>query len=152
MRTFSKAYGLAGLRVGFGVANIEIANLLNVTRGPFNTTNIAQRAALTALTDTEFLQETIQKTSQNKQSFMRFLDQIGLEYYDSQANFVFVKLPFTGDELFEHLLSKGYIIRSGEALGHPNGVRITIGSQENMKELQDLIQEYLAVHKEESTH
>ncbi|MFB1050498.1 histidinol-phosphate transaminase [Paraliobacillus sp. JSM ZJ581] len=143
LRTFSKAYGLAGLRVGYGVASEDIANLLNITRGPFNTTTIAQQAAMIALEDTHFLQNSVNKTVENKQLFLTFLDELGLKYYDSEANFVFVKLPITGDKLFEHLLTKGFIIRSGEALGHPKGVRITIGHQQDMKELQDLLHDYL---------
>ncbi|WP_186577800.1 histidinol-phosphate transaminase [Aquibacillus kalidii] len=150
LRTFSKAYGLAGLRIGYGVTNEKVASLLNITRGPFNTTTIAQKAALVALKDQDFIQETVEKNSANKQDLVSFFDKIGLSYYDSETNFVFVKLPVTGDELFEYLLSKGYIVRSGEALGHPNGVRITIGKKDDMKELQNLIEEYLSPVTKES--
>ncbi|WP_117169362.1 histidinol-phosphate transaminase [Paraliobacillus sediminis] len=143
LRTFSKAYGLAGLRIGYGVANEKITTLLNITRGPFNTTSVAQGAAIVALEDTDFLSYSLKETAKNKQTFMNFLDELELEYYDSETNFVFVKLPISGDALFEHLLSKGYIIRSGEALGHPNGVRITIGKKEDMEQLQELIQAFL---------
>ncbi|CQR46686.1 Histidinol-phosphate aminotransferase [Paraliobacillus sp. PM-2] len=143
LRTFSKAYGLAALRVGYGVATEEIANLLNITRGPFNTTTVAQQAAVIALRDREFLQNSVNKTTTNKKQFLTFLEDLGLSYYDSEANFVFVKLPITGDELFEHLLTKGFIVRSGEALGHPYGVRITIGHEQDMKELQELMDTYL---------
>ncbi|GAA5415366.1 histidinol-phosphate aminotransferase [Paraliobacillus ryukyuensis] len=143
LRTFSKAYGLAALRVGYGVATETIANLLNIVRGPFNTTSIAQKAALIALEDQQFLQDTVKQTLANKKKFMEFLDRMGLTYYDSATNFVFVNLPVTGDELFEHLLTKGFIVRSGEALGHPKGARITIGHEEDMKLLQDLIEAYL---------
>ncbi|WP_182199407.1 histidinol-phosphate transaminase [Paraliobacillus salinarum] len=150
LRTFSKAYGLAGLRIGYGVASESVANLLNITRGPFNTTRVAQQAALIALEDTEFLQNSVDTTNKNKQQFFSYLDDLGLKYYDSEANFVFVKLPTTGDALFEHLLKKGFIVRSGEALGHPKGVRITIGEQEDMNELRDLLAAYLSsLSKEE---
>jgi histidinol-phosphate aminotransferase len=69
---------------------------------------------------------------------------MGLSYYDSEANFLFVKLPTSGDALFDYLLRKGFIVRSGEALGHPNAVRITIGSKEQMSELVTNMKEYLA--------
>lgn len=144
LRTFSKAYGLAGLRVGYGIANIDVATLFNITRGPFNTTSVAQRAATVALEDEVFLSETQNKNRENKLSFVSFCEEIGLKAYDSEANFVFVNLPVTGDSMFEYLLSKGFIVRSGEALGHPNGVRITIGEREQMEELQRLIKEFLA--------
>ncbi|MGN8647069.1 histidinol-phosphate transaminase [Gracilibacillus sp. HCP3S3_G5_1] len=144
LRTFSKAYGLANLRVGYGVASEEIATYLNITRGPFNTTSISQLSALIALEDEEFLQNTYNQNIANKREFMRSCDALGLSYYDSEANFLFVKLPTSGDALFEYLLKKGFIIRSGEALGHPDGVRITIGSKEQMSELVTNIREYLA--------
>lgn len=144
LRTFSKAYGLAGLRVGYGIANIEMATLFNITRGPFNTTSVAQRAAVIALEDEAFLTETKRKNKENKSSFLSFCKEQGLHVYDSEANFVFVNLPVSGDSMFEFLLSKGFIVRSGEALGHPYGVRITIGEKEQMEELQKLIKEFLA--------
>lgn len=149
LRTFSKAYGLAGLRIGYGIAGIEVATLLNITRGPFNTTSVAQRAALAALEDEEFLSLTKRKNKENKQEFLAFCKEEGLSVYDSQANFLFVNLPVSGDSMFEYLLSKGFIVRSGEALGHPNGVRITIGEREEMEKLQELIKEFLQVNKGE---
>ncbi|MDC3415373.1 histidinol-phosphate transaminase [Aquibacillus salsiterrae] len=153
LRTFSKAYGLAGLRVGYGVTSEEIATILNITRGPFNTTTIAQGSALIALEDEEFLQFSVNQNKQNKQDFIKFLDSIGLSYYDSETNFVFVKLPVPGDELFEYLLHKGFIVRSGEALGHPYGVRITIGNKPDMDELQQIMKEYFtSVNKKENIH
>jgi len=150
LRTFSKAYGLAGLRIGYGIASEKIANLLNITRGPFNTTRVAQGAAKLALEDEDFLNSSIEKTAKNKQEFILFLDELGLDYYDSETNFVFVKLPVSGDSLFEYLLSKGYIIRSGEALGHPNGVRITIGNKDDMDAIQDHIRSFLSPILEEN--
>ena len=149
LRTFSKAYGLAGLRVGYGVADEAITTLLNITRGPFNTTSVAQKAALVALKDKEFLQTSLDKNKQNKNAFMRFCEEQRLPYYDSEANFLFVKLPVSGDTMFEYLLSKGFIVRSGEALGHPGGVRITIGERKDMEELQQHIRNFLVALAEE---
>lgn len=143
LRTFSKAYGLAGLRIGYGVAQEEIATPLNIARGPFNTTTIAQKSALIALKDEEFLQTSLQRNIENKHAFMQFCDDQGLSYYDSETNFLFVKLPISGDRMFEHLLSKGFIVRSGEALGHPNGIRVTIGKREDMEELQQHMKDFL---------
>ncbi len=150
LRTFSKAYGLANLRIGYGVASIEIANTLNIARGPFNTTSIAQESATIALQDEDFLANTLDENSKNKKAFYDFLEDVGLTAYDSEANFIFVKLPTTGDQLCEYLLERGFIIRSGEALGHPNGVRITIGAKEHMEELSQLIKGFLEEVKEEN--
>ncbi|UOQ47582.1 histidinol-phosphate transaminase [Gracilibacillus caseinilyticus] len=144
LRTFSKAYGLANLRVGYGVSSEEIATNLNITRGPFNTTSVSQIAARCALEDEAFLIHTYEENLRNKQAFMEACSNLNLSYYDSEANFLFVKLPSSGDALFEYLLTKGFIVRSGEALGHPNGVRITIGSAEQMKELEQHLKEFLA--------
>lgn len=149
LRTFSKAYGLAGLRIGYGVANLVVSDALNIARGPFNTTKLAQGAAIVALEDVEFLTYSLEETKKNKASFLTFLDEIDLYYYDSETNFVFVELPVSGDSLFEYLLSKGYIIRSGEALGHPFGVRITIGKQEDMEELKAYIGEFISLTTKE---
>lgn len=145
LRTFSKAYGLAGLRIGYGVSSLAVSHALNVARGPFNTTKVAQEAAIIALKDEEFLQYSLNETSINKQNLISFLDEMKLDYYDSETNFVFVKLPVSGDSLFDYLLTKGFIIRSGEALGHPFGVRITIGKKEDMEHLQAHIREFLSV-------
>lgn len=150
LRTFSKAYGLAGLRIGYGVANVVVSNALNVARGPFNTTKVAQKSAIIALQDEEFLNYSLEETKKNKADLLSFFDEMELKYYDSETNFVFVTLPVSGDSLFEHLLSKGFIIRSGEALGHPNGVRITIGKKEDMKELQEHIRTFLTVDSKEN--
>lgn len=146
LRTFSKVYGLAGLRVGYGIASLAISDVLNIARGPFNTTRLAQQAAIAAYQDQDFVNQTIKETIKNKQAFIRYLDQIELDYYDSEANFVFVKLPVSGDLLFDYLMKKGFIVRSGEALGYPNGVRITIGRAEDMQELQVKIKSFLEEH------
>ncbi|WP_431799116.1 histidinol-phosphate transaminase [Halobacillus andaensis] len=143
LRTFSKAYGLAGLRIGYGVGSSEIISTLEPAREPFNTSTIAQAAAILALDDQQFISETVKENAVNKRKLMEFLDQEGLGYFPSEANFVLVHLPVSGDEMFEHLLSKGYIVRSGEALGLPNSIRLTIGSQEDMAEVQSEIKERL---------
>ncbi|MBM7542519.1 histidinol-phosphate transaminase [Amphibacillus cookii] len=146
LRTFSKAFGLASLRVGYGIANLAISEVLNIARGPFNVTQIAQKAATVAYQDKDFLEQSLRETTKNKVMLMNYFDEMGLTYYDSETNFIFVKLPCSGDALFEYLLTKGFIVRSGEALGHPNGVRITIGAEDDMKVLQAEMKSFLATH------
>lgn len=143
LRTFSKAYGLAGLRIGFGVCDLSVANVLNIARGPFNTTKLAQFAALEAYRDQTFITETVKTTNRNKFEFMEFLDRMDLDYYDSETNFVLVKLPVSGDSMFDYLLKNGFIVRSGEALGIPNSVRITIGKKDDMLLLEAHIKTFL---------
>jgi len=139
LRTFSKAYGLASLRIGYAVANKHVAQQLNIVRGPFNTSTIAQKAAVTALKDENFVRESIKKNEQVKNQFMLFLDDLGWTYDHSETNFLFVKTPVSGYDIEKFLLKHGFIIRPGEALGMKNTMRVTIGTEEEMKELQQLL-------------
>ncbi|MFG6114527.1 histidinol-phosphate transaminase [Halobacillus sp. MO56] len=147
LRTFSKAYGLAGLRIGYGIARTEVIHQLDPAREPFNTSTIAQAAAIIALEDKKFLNESVTRNKDNRKAMMDFCDEQELGYFDSQANFLLINLPVSGDELFEHLLSKGFIVRSGEALGIPNSIRLTIGSKEVMEQIQQEISHFLSSNK-----
>jgi len=142
LRTFSKIYGLAGLRIGYGIMHEEIAHLLNVVRGPFNTSSIAQRAATVAIKDDAFIERCQSKNKAVLTSFQQFLTSINWDYYDSHTNFLLVNTPIKADDFTEYLLEKGYIVRSGDALGYPNTVRITIGKEKDMKVLQEIIAEF----------
>lgn len=139
LRTFSKIYGLAGFRVGYAMADEKVAHQLNVVRGPFNTTSIGQRVATVALDDDEFLRNTKRANKQVRSAFEQFLKSIGWGYYESHTNFLLVKTPIDADEVALYLLKNGFIVRSGNLLGYPNTVRITIGKQEDMLSLQTVI-------------
>lgn len=147
LRTFSKAYGLAGIRVGYAITHGDIARKLNIVRGPFNTTSIAQKAALMALSDQDFIDDTVAKNNKVKTSFQQFLDEIGWPYYESHTNFILISTPISGIEVFNYLLERGYIIRPGDILGYPNTIRVTIGTEEQMEELQRLLKELDQVQK-----
>lgn len=140
LRTFSKIYGLAGFRVGYAVASEGIAHKLNVVRGPFNTTSIGQRIATVALDDDEFLEKTQKLNKEVRSSFEQFLDEIGWGYYESHTNFLLVKTPIDADEVSLYLLKNGFIVRSGNLLGYPKTVRITIGKEEDMVALQAVLE------------
>lgn len=149
LRTFSKAYGLAGLRIGYGIMDEAIAATINIVRGPFNTTSISQQAALIAMHDDQFIQDTVIKNRDIMNKFQSFLDGIDWSYYDSQTNFLLIATPISGTKVFEYLLKSGYIIRPGELLGYPNTIRVTIGLETDMKQLQDLLyQLHLHVNNE----
>lgn len=141
LRTFSKAYGLAALRIGYGIMSKEIADQLNIVRGPFNTSTIAQQTALIALDDQSFIKDVTTKNRKVKQTFEAFLDEIGWHYYPSQTNFILVSTPISGTEVSQYLLKNGFIIRPGELLGYPNTIRITIGTEEDMIQLQHLLKD-----------
>lgn len=144
LRTFSKIYGLAGLRIGYGIMDPKIAELLEIVRGPFNTTSITQAAAIVALQDTEFVAQSAIKNREVLSDFEAFLDTIGWTYYESHTNFLLVNVPIDADDFIQYLLEHGFIARSGNALGYDKTVRITIGEKEDMKQLQAVI---TAFHK-----
>ncbi|WP_132746272.1 histidinol-phosphate transaminase [Scopulibacillus darangshiensis] len=137
LRTFSKAYGLAGFRVGYGIGSPDLIQLLEVTRLPFNTNRLGQTAAVAALDDEAFLQHCVRKNKNGLDAFTAFCNKNHLGFYPSQANFIFLKTD-QANSLFELLLQKGFIIRP-----FPNGVRITIGKEEDNRQLLLSLQDIL---------
>ncbi|RNA69152.1 histidinol-phosphate transaminase [Alteribacter keqinensis] len=135
LRTFSKAYGLASLRIGYGVGEEGFMQSLDPAREPFNTSAIAQSAAFYALDDEEFLENCKQKNRQGIRMFEEFCEEYGLHCYPSQGNFILLDLKVPGSVTFDRLLKAGYIVRNGEALGFPTSVRITVGSKEQNEEI-----------------
>lgn len=139
LRTFSKIYGLAALRIGYGLASKEIIHLVNHVREPFNANRVAQSAAQAALDDQEYVQYCKDKNRQGLEQFYKAFDQMNLFYYPSQGNFILVDTGLPGNEVFQTLLRQGLIVRSGQALGFPTFVRITVGTEEqNEKMIQAL--------------
>lgn len=139
LRTFSKIYGLAGLRIGFGIGSPEVIDLLNRVRAPFNSSSVAQVAALAALEDQSYIESCRQKNQQGLEQFYKACDELGLFYYRSEGNFILIDMERPGNEVFEELLSKGIIVRSGEALGFPSFIRITIGNEEQNNQIISVI-------------
>lgn len=144
LRTFSKAYGLAALRVGYGVANPALISILDPVRPPFNNTTFAHVAAAAALEDDAFIAECVEKNIAGLTQYVTFCEKHQLKYYPSQANFILIDFDRSGDEVFDFLLKKGFIIRSGEALGFPTCARITVGSKEQNEEILTALEEMLA--------
>ncbi|WP_152654613.1 histidinol-phosphate transaminase [Oceanobacillus sp. CFH 90083] len=142
LRTFSKAYGLAGLRIGYGIADPLIVETLDKVRGPFNTTSAAQQAAVIAFSDQDFIQHTYRENKKGLKQFQAFLTSIGWDYYESEANFLLVKTPKSGMDAFDYLIKHGFIVRPGELLGIPNTIRVTIGKEEDMKIMENILKDY----------
>lgn len=142
LRTFSKIYGLAGLRVGYGITSEQIADKLNIVRGPFNTSSLAQKAVQVALEDDNFIATTKKRNLEVKNEFKSFLDELGWGYYESFTNFLLVKTPIDADKTSHYLLKHGFIVRSGNLLGYPQTVRITIGTEEDMRDLQVVLKQF----------
>lgn len=130
LRTFSKIYGLASLRVGYGMASDEIIGYLNRVRPPFNVNTMAQAAALASLRDADFASASSESNSKGKEFLYSSFQQMNLEYIPTQGNFVMVNTGRESMELFQKLLKKGVIVRPGKGFGMPTWQRITIGTQE----------------------
>ncbi|MDP2902745.1 MAG: histidinol-phosphate transaminase [Methylovulum sp.] len=138
-RTFSKAYGLAGLRVGYSLSSAEIADILNRVRQPFNNNALALVAAEAALTDDKHLQRTIANNTQGMQQLTDGFKALGLEWIPSAGNFVAVDLKRAGLPVYEALLRKGVIVRPVANYEMPEFLRISIGTPtENQLFLQAL--------------
>ena len=138
LRTFSKAYGLAGLRAGYGITTPEIADLLNKARTPFNMNLMAQAATVAALEDKEHIAASVKMVNDGKKQFYAAFDSWGIPYIPSHGNFILVKTG-KGREVFNACLSKGVILRHMDGYGLPEYIRITVGNQtENARCLEVL--------------
>jgi len=141
LRTFSKAYGLAGLRIGYGVANERVAKYLNKIRQPFNVNTLAQEAACLALQDKTFLKNTQKTVWQGKKVYYDAFKAMRLNYISSQANFVLVDVGTDAQNVFKECLKLGVIIRSMKAYGLDQYIRISVGkARDNQKCIQALKQ------------
>ena len=142
MRTFSKIYGLAGLRIGYGYAGAEMAALLNRVRQPFNVNAAAQVAARAALEDDAFVQDCRHRNLVNGRELAEGLRQLGLDPIPSEANFLLVELP-NASEAFQTLQRGGVIVRPMQPYQLPNHLRLTIGTQEQNQKMLNLLSGYL---------
>jgi histidinol-phosphate aminotransferase len=139
LRTFSKVYGLAGLRIGYGVARPEVTDFLNRVRQPFNVSSVAQAAAGAALTDTPFLKKTTENNRRGLQFLYREFKRLGLRYVPTQANFVLFEIPGAGDKYYQLLLREGVIVRPMGGYRLPDWLRATVGlPRENARLIQAL--------------
>jgi len=139
-RTFSKLYGLAALRLGWGYASAPIIDTLNRIRLPFNASAPAQAAALAALEDEAFAASSLAHVARGRQQLSRFLAEIGLEPVPAAANFVTVRFakhfPLTAAECDRRLAEQGILVRNLASYAMPDCLRITIGSDEHMAALR----------------
>lgn len=129
-RTFSKAYGLAGLRVGYSVSTPEIADLINRVREPFNVNTLAQLAAVEVLSDDAYLQRSIAVNNEGRQQIESALTEMGLEFIPSQGNFITFDTGQSAPEVYQKLLEKGVIVRPVVPYGLPQHLRVSIGLAE----------------------
>ena len=143
LRTFSKIHGLAALRVGYGLASENVANLLQKARQPFNVNSIAQAGALAALADHEHIQKTLEVNRTGMTFYENELTARGLEFVPSFANFVLIKTG-KGDQVFKEMLKQGVIIRAMSSYKLPDWVRISIGTEAQNSRCMEILDSVLA--------
>ncbi len=143
LRTFSKSYGLAGIRLGYGIARPDIVHHLNQVREPFNVSSIAQAAGIAALEDSDFLQRTLKMNREGKALFYDAFRRLGLSWVPTEGNFVWVDVGRPCVPVFEALLRKGIIVRTGDIFDAPTHLRVTIGTAEQNQIFLSALQEVL---------
>ena len=133
-RTFSKIYGLAGLRIGYGIAPPALVETLNRVRQPFNCSLVGQSAARAALKDTAHVTKSQASNTAGKAFLYKAFDDMGLRYTQTEGNFIMLHVEQLGTDVADALLQKGIIVRPIVEYGYPNAVRVTIGTQkENIR-------------------
>ena len=130
LRTFSKVYGLAGLRIGYGFGSREVIDYMNRVRQPFNANTLAQVAANAAIDDTAFVSKTLKVVSEGLGYLYEKIEDMGLEFIPTQTNFFLIKVPEKGKKVYELMLREGVIVRSMDSYGLTEYIRINAGLPE----------------------
>jgi histidinol-phosphate aminotransferase len=128
LRTFSKVYGLAGLRIGYGLGKKNLIDCLYRVRDPFPVNRLAQVAALAALKDEDHVLKSVQFVYEGRRTLYRQLDRLGISYVPSQANFILIDLEKEAQQASKEFLQEGVIVRPGKVWGYPTWIRVTIGT------------------------
>jgi len=143
LRTFSKIYGLAGLRVGYAVGPSSVIADVDRVREPFNVNMLAQAAAVAALEDEEHVKRSFEINNEGKSFLYDKFEKLGIKYWPTEANFIWADIGKNVKEVFQEMLRKGVIIRTGDIFGYNTFVRITIGTPEQNKRLIEVLEEVL---------
>ncbi|KMJ59594.1 histidinol-phosphate aminotransferase [Bacillus sp. LL01] len=131
LRTFSKVYGLAGLRIGYGIMDPLLSSELTKVKEVFNVNQLAQAAAVVAIEDQEFKEQCILRNEEGSAFLEAELSRLGYSYFPTQANFMMIHIGRDGNEITQRLLTKGIMVKSGAPLGYPESIRVTISSMED---------------------
>ncbi len=143
LRTFAKMYGLAGVRIGYGISTPEIAGYLDRVREPFNVSVLAQAAGVAALQDLAHVQRTREMNAAGKRFFYDTFDRLQLSYAQSDANFVWVDVGRPSRAVFDALLRRGVIVRTGDVFGAQTHLRVTIGTQQENERFASALEDIL---------
>jgi histidinol-phosphate aminotransferase len=139
LRTFSKLYGLAGLRIGYGVAPKELISMMQRVRQPFNVNAAAQWAALAALDDVDHVRRSLEVNRQGLDYLQSEFAKLGLAHVPSHGNFILVRVG-KGQEIFQQLITQGVIVRPMGAYKFPEYVRVTVGTMEENRKFIDALE------------
>ncbi len=152
LRTFSKIYGLAGLRIGYGVGHPRIVDYLNRVRQPFNVNSLAQVASLAALEDTEHMERSRENTFKGLRYLYGEIDRLGYSFVRTEANFFLIKVG-DGEGFYRRLLEKGVIVRPMKGFGLDEYIRVTVGTEEENRRFMEAFEEVAEEYKErEGSH
>lgn len=143
IQTFSKIYGLAGLRVGYGIADESVINTILKVREPFNVNSIAQAAAIAAINDADHVNASREVNASGIKELYQVFTDLGLNYVETSSNFILLELGPNGEELYNELLAKGVILRHGKIWGLPEYVRVTVGTKEENEFFLQALKEVL---------
>ncbi|MFD0711169.1 histidinol-phosphate transaminase [Paenibacillus sp. GCM10027626] len=142
LRTFSKIYGLASLRVGYGVGHADLIHYINQVREPFNTTRFGQAAAAAAIADTGFIESCRERNAKGIAYMTAQFDRMGLSYFEAHGNFIMFDAKLPSAEVFDGLLRRGIVSRARWS-HYPTHIRITVGSQEQNEKFIQALEEVL---------
>lgn len=143
VRTFSKIYGLAGLRIGYGAAHKEMISYIDRVRPPFNVNRMAQAAAIAALKDTDHVKRSAELNARGLKMIGKELDRLKVKYYPSQGNFVLLDFGKTAGPFYHELIKQGFITRPVANYGLPNCLRVTIGNDTQNKGFIEALEKIL---------
>jgi len=144
LRTLSKVYGLAGVRLGYGIADSSLVRLIARVKPPFDVSLLAESAGLEALEDLEFIERTLSDAAEEKQVFYKELKELGLSYVPSHTNFILIDTGRDAALVSRRLLERGLIVRPAVAYGLPTSIRVTLGLAEENRRFFRAFREVLA--------
>jgi histidinol-phosphate aminotransferase len=143
LRTFSKAASLAGLRVGYGIADADAVSLMNRIRQPFNVNSLAQAAALVALDDESHLLECVRMIEAGRHYLYDEFNNLGVKFVPSRANFILVDVGRSASDIYQRLLKEGVIVRPMTPFGMESALRVTVGTPEENRRLVKALKKVL---------
>jgi len=144
LRTFSKIYGLAGVRVGYGIGHKELISLIHRIKPPFDLSVVGENIALAALEDRKFVERILENIHQEKKQYYKRLGGLGLAYVKSHTNFILIDTGRDAAEITRQILKKGIIIRPCTGYGLPTCIRVTIGKHEENLHFLDALEELIS--------